>query len=108
MCDNCRCPAVCWVSSVTGQFNTQELMRLQYTVAPNLIEALKASSPIVILRALMELHGHKAFDKLREVGADETISQMWRGADVENFSAGAGYKWQLEIFFGQVSPEPYG
>ncbi len=99
---------VCWLKSVTRQFSVEELYRLEHTAVPDLIEALKVSLPIVVLRAMMELLGHKAFDKLREVGADETISQMWRGADVENFSPDAGYKWQLEIFFGQVNPEPYG
>lgn len=99
---------VCWLTSVTKKFGIAHLWRLQYTIAPNLIQLLMDTEPDMVLYLLIELLEHRQFEKLREVGADPTIRQMWQSVETTMFSADAGYKYQLEVFFGDVSPEPYG
>ena len=97
-----------WTESSTGYFDVQGLLQLQYATAQTLIGVLKARRPVDVLRALIELYQHGQHDKLREVGADETVRQMWHSAEVEKYSPEHGFKFQLEIIFNEFSPEPFG
>lgn len=98
---------VCWMKSVTGRFGLAELYCLHFTIAPNLIEVLQGTDPIVVLRALVELLGHGHFDKLRAVGGDETVSLLWHNATPEDMHD-REFMDRLKFFFNEVNPEPVG
>ena len=95
---------VSWMNSVTRQFGIEELLMLQYATPSNLIGSFRVSEPIIVLRALMELFGHGEFDKLRAVGAVETIQHMWQHANLED-PRDENFLYQLQVFFNLIPAE---
>lgn len=88
-----------WEESLTGQFGVEELAELRDAPASEIIERLRKSKGLVVIRSLYELLGHQALEKLKEVANDPEVNKLMQGALVPNFSKDAEYLIKLYFFF---------
>ena len=88
-----------WNLSATDAFSVEELAQLRYQAAPALIEFLQGSDGIVVVRALYELLRHGEEEKLRAIGKDPQVTQLWRHAIVATFSSDMFNMLDLGVFF---------
>ncbi len=75
-----------WTVSVTAQFLEWELAQLRDQDAETLIQRLRISDGVVVLRVLAELLAHGEVEKMQTVGNDPEVSALWKGTIFTTFS----------------------
>jgi len=72
-----------WTSK-TGQFNLEEMERIERMSVEELLTAIGASYPVVALRALVELLLNGDTIRLEELLADEAVATKWRAYETDS------------------------
>lgn len=94
-----------WKESATGMFGSYYLEWLYQQDDDFLIPWVQRTSAREVLYALIELYEHKEFEKLRIIGNDPVVNELWSKSFRPTSSEHADYLWILGKFFRSFSEE---